>query len=102
MKSKTGNIGDDCIRDGILLYAGNRQHRRFKKITFAGTDRVLIIDDFLAYGPALLGLRSDRETKGGGTYRRGVVIEKGFQEGGWILRELGVRVESLAILNHVR
>ncbi|HFJ9440167.1 MULTISPECIES: xanthine phosphoribosyltransferase [Bacillus] len=60
------------------------------------TDRVLIIDDFLANGQAALGLMSLVEQAGASIAGIGIVIEKAFQDGGKKLREQGVRVESLA------
>lgn len=60
------------------------------------SDRVLIIDDFLANGQAALGLMSLVEQAGATIAGIGIVIEKAFQDGGKKLREQGVRVESLA------
>ena len=62
------------------------------------TDRVLIIDDFLANGCALQGLISIVEDAEATVVGCGIAIEKGFQEGGERIRNLGYRVESLAIL----
>ena len=59
------------------------------------TDRILIIDDFLAMGAASKGLIDIVEQSGAELIGVGVVIEKGFQKGGQNLRESGVRVESL-------
>ncbi|GMR65337.1 xanthine phosphoribosyltransferase [Bacillus sp. MN7755] len=60
------------------------------------SDRVLIIDDFLANGQVALGLMSLVEQAGASIAGIGIVIEKAFQDGGKKLREQGVRVESLA------
>lgn len=60
------------------------------------SDRVLIIDDFLANGQAALGLMSLVEQAGASITGIGIVIEKAFQDGGKKLREQGIRVESLA------
>ena len=57
-------------------------------------DHVLLIDDFLANGCALLGLLDIVKESGAG-----IVIEKGFQHGGEKIREMGVRLESLAIID---
>ncbi|MEH7442498.1 xanthine phosphoribosyltransferase [Bacillus sp. JJ1122] len=62
-------------------------------------DKVLIIDDFLANGQAALGLVEIAIKARASVKGIGIVIEKGFQEGGRILRNKGYRVESLAILN---
>ena len=61
-------------------------------------DHVLIIDDFLANGCALMGLIDIVRASGAELAGAGIVIEKGFQEGGRIIRGMGVRLESLAIV----
>lgn len=65
-------------------------------------DTVLIIDDFLANGQALLGLIDIVEQAGAALAGAGIVIEKGFQSGGAELRKRGVRVESLAIIRSLK
>lgn len=62
-------------------------------------DRVLIIDDFLANGCALLGLISLVNDAGAAIEGAGIVIEKGFQSGGQKIRDLGIHLESLAIVD---
>ncbi len=62
-------------------------------------DRVLIVDDFLANGCALQGLISIVDAADGEVAGCGIVIEKGFQEGGHRIRNLGYRLESLAIVD---
>ena len=62
-------------------------------------DHVLIIDDFLANGCALLGLIEIVKSSGAVLEGAGIVIEKGFQSGGDKLRSQGIRVESLAIID---
>ncbi len=62
------------------------------------SDRVLLIDDFLANGSALEGLCSIVVQSGAYLAGAGIVIEKGFQPGGQIVRDKNVRVESLAII----
>ena len=59
-------------------------------------DRVLLIDDFLATGAALVGLKALVEQAGGTVVGAGIAIEKAFQGGGDRLRAEGLRVESLA------
>lgn len=61
-------------------------------------DRVLIIDDFLATGCAVSGLIDLIESAGAEIEGVGIAVEKGFQEGGKLLRGRGIRVESLAIV----
>ncbi len=62
-------------------------------------DNVLIIDDFLANGCALQGLISIVTSAGANVAGIGIVIEKGFQAGGQIIRNLGYHLESLAIVD---
>ena len=62
-------------------------------------DHVLIIDDFLANGFALQGLISLVESAEATVEGLGIAIEKGFQEGGYRLRNLGYRLESIAIVD---
>ena len=64
-------------------------------------DCVLILDDFLARGQALQGLLKIVKDSGAKLAGCGIVIEKGFQDGGRILRAQGVRVESLAIVSSI-
>ena len=61
-------------------------------------DKVLLIDDFLANGKALEGLAALVEASGAELSGAGVVIEKGFQIGGNLIRSRGIRLESLAIV----
>ena len=61
-------------------------------------DHVLIIDDFLANGCALQGLMAIAQSAGASVEGLGIVIEKGFQIGGQVIRNLGVHLESLAII----
>ena len=64
-------------------------------------DNVLIIDDFLANGCALQGLISIVTSAGANVAGIGIVIEKGFQTGGQIIRNLGYHLESLAIVDEM-
>lgn len=65
-------------------------------------DRILIIDDFLAHGSACRALIKIAEEAGAKVVAIGIVIEKGFQNGGRSLREDGYRVESLAIIDRMK
>lgn len=64
-------------------------------------DHVLIIDDFLANGCALQGLIQIVQAAGGTVEGIGIAIEKGFQSGGHIIRNLGYQLESLAIVEEM-
>lgn len=61
-------------------------------------DRILILDDFLANGCALAGLIDIVKSAGASVEGIGIVIEKGFQNGGEMIRNMGIRLESLAIV----
>ena len=61
-------------------------------------DHVLIIDDFLANGCALQGLIRIVQSAGGTVEGIGIAVEKGFQSGGRIIRNLGYQLESIAII----
>ena len=63
------------------------------------SDHVLVIDDFLANGCALQGLISIVAQAGGTVEGIGIAVEKGFQQGGRIIRNLGYQLESLAIVD---
>ncbi len=64
-------------------------------------DSILVIDDFLAHGSASMALIAIAEQGCATVDGIGIVIEKGFQNGGKILRELGYRVESLAVIEEM-
>lgn len=65
-------------------------------------DLVLIIDDFLAMGGAVIGLKDIIEQAGATLVGVGIAIEKGFQEGGKSLRESGINLKSLAIIDEIK
>ena len=64
-------------------------------------DHVLIIDDFLANGCALQGLIQIVQSAEATVEGIGIVVEKGFQPGGRIIRNLGIQLESLAIVERM-
>ena len=64
-------------------------------------DHILIIDDFLAHGQAALGLIEIIKKAGATLEGIGIAIEKGFQNGGKVLREKGIQLESLAIVDYM-
>ena len=64
-------------------------------------DRVLIIDDFLASGSAVLGLKEIVDKAGANLVGVGIAIEKGFQDGGKKLREMQINLRSLAIISSI-
>ncbi|MBQ6816291.1 MAG: xanthine phosphoribosyltransferase [Clostridia bacterium] len=98
-KSKTSNISNDFYCCEVESYTHNTTNKVIISKEFINPDdRVLLIDDFLANGKALLGLKTLVEMAGATVVGAGIVIEKGFQPGGELLRKNGLRVESLAII----
>ena len=77
----------------------NRNQVIVSKKFLGAEDHLLIIDDFLANGCALQGLISIAESAGASVEGLGIVIEKGFQIGGRVIRNLGYKLESLAIVD---
>ena len=79
----------------------NRNQVIVSKKFLGEEDHILIIDDFLANGCALQGLISIAESSGATIEGLGIVIEKGFQVGGRVIRNLGYDLESLAIVEEM-
>ena len=96
-KNKSKNISDNVYSAEVESFThGNTNTIVASKEYLCENDRVLIIDDFLASGAALVGLKSLVEQAGGTVVGAGIAIEKVFQGGGNMLREQGMRIESLA------
>lgn len=99
-KSKTKNIAGDVYTSRVESYTHGRVYDIIVSKQFLGPDdKVLLIDDFLANGKALEGLAQLVEDAGATLVGAGIVIEKGFQVGGDILRSKGIHLESLAIVD---
>ena len=103
-KTKTKNIAGDVYTTAVESYTHGTTYTIMVSKRFLGKgDKVLIVDDFLAIGNALNGLIQLVKDSGAELAGCGVVIEKGYQGGGDKLREQGIKVESLAIvesMNH--
>ena len=98
-KTKTKNIAGDVYTSKVESYTHGRVYDIIVSKEFLGKgDKVLLIDDFLANGKALEGLAALVEASGAELSGAGVVIEKGFQIGGNLIRSRGIRLESLAIV----
>lgn len=96
-KSQTKNIAGDLYTTKVESFTHGRVYDVIVSQKFLGrSDKVLIIDDFLANGAALEGLIDLVHQSGAKLAGAGIVIEKAFQPGGDRLRAKGVRVESLA------
>ncbi len=96
-KSKTKNISGDVYTAKVESFThGGVYDIIVSKDFLLASDKVLIIDDFLANGAALTGLTKLVADAGAALVGAGIAIEKAFQPGGDMLRERGVRIESLA------
>ena len=103
-KSKSINIAGDVYTAEVESFTHkNKNTVVVSKQFLSEDDHVLIIDDFLANGCALQGLISIVDQAGGTVEGIGIAVEKGFQVGGQVIRNLGYHLESLAIvesMNH--
>ena len=96
-KSRSLNIAGDVYTAKVESFTHNNTNEKF----LSPSDRILIVDDFLANGKAILGLCQLVEQAGATLVGAGVVIEKGFQDGGKRIREAGIDLRSLAILEEM-
>ena len=98
-KNQTKNIAGDVYTTKVESFTHGRVYDIIVSKEFLGKgDKVLLIDDFLANGKALEGLAELVTKSGAELVGAGVVIEKGFQVGGDIIRSKGIHLESLAIV----
>lgn len=99
-KSQTKNIAGDVYKTEVQSFTHGRIYNVIVSKDFLKPeDKILIIDDFLANGCALLGLEEIIRESGAELMGAGIVIEKGFQVGGEEIRKKGIRLESLAIVD---
>lgn len=99
-KSQSINLDGAMYSSKIESFTHKRVYDVIVSKKFLGPeDHVLIIDDFLANGCAVLGLIDIIKAAGATLEGVGIAVEKGFQQGGKKLREMGIRVESLAIVD---
>ena len=98
-KTQSINIDGDVYVAEVESFTHKCKNQVIVSKRFLGADdKVLIIDDFLANGCALQGLISIVAQAGGSVEGIGIAVEKGFQQGGKIIRNLGYQLESLAIV----
>ncbi len=96
-KSRTSNIAEDVYASEVASFThGNVSTVMVSREALSAQDRILIVDDFLATGAALIGLREICRQAGAEVIGAAVSIEKVFQGGGDRLRAQGLRIESLA------
>lgn len=99
-KNQTKNIAGEVYTSQVESFTHGRVYDIIVAKQFLKPeDKVLIIDDFLANGAALLGLTKLVTDAKATLVGAGIVIEKGFQDGGKLIRDKGIRVESLAIID---
>lgn len=98
-KTQTKNIAGDVYTTKVESFTHGKVYDIIVSKDFLNEDdHVLIIDDFLAQGKALIGLINLINNSGATLAGAGIVIEKGFQPGGKIIRDMGVNLKSLAII----
>ena len=98
-KTQTKNIAGDVYTTKVESFTHGRVYDIIVSKEFLGKgDKVLLVADFLANGKALEGLAGLVTKSGAELVGAGVVIEKGFQVGGDIIRSIGIHLESLAIV----
>ena len=101
-KTKTINIYSDTYNATVHSYTHKKDYDIVVSKEFLSKeDNVLIIDDFLAKGSALTALLMLIEKAGAKTAGAGIVIEKAYQGGGNLVRDMGIRVESLAKIKSI-
>lgn len=101
-KTASRNLDSDTYVSGVHSYTKGIDYViRVSKRYLQADDIVLLIDDFLAKGCALRGLIDIVAQSGAKIAGAGIVIEKGFQEGGALIRGMGIRVHSLAIIKEM-
>lgn len=101
-KTKTINIYSDTYNATVHSYTHKKDYDIVVSKEFLSKeDNVLIIDDFLAKGSALTALLMLIEKAGAKTAGTGIVIEKAYQGGGNLVRDMGIRVESLAKIKSI-
>lgn len=99
-KTEAANQDAEVYQSEVYSFTRQKTYQiRISKKYLTTADHVLILDDFLAAGKAVNGLIDIVTQAGASLAGVGIVIEKGFQQGGRDLRARGVRLESLAIVN---
>ena len=101
-KSNTAVLGSETVQAGVYSFTHKTQNTiRIERRYLPEGSRVLIIDDFLADGQAVKGMMSLCEQQKSEVIGVGIAVEKGFQPGGKQLRDAGIHVKSLAIVDRI-
>lgn len=98
-KHRSSNVFGEVYQTTVHSYTHDTDYNVVVERDFlCSGDRILLVDDFLANGKAIEGLRELARQAYAEVIGAGIAIEKGFQDGGTLLRQEGLRVESLAII----
>ena len=98
-KSESKTLDNETYEGNVYSYTKGKQYKvRVAKRYISESDKILVIDDFLANGQAILGLKEIVDSANASLVGVGIVIEKGFQDGGNLLRKIGINIQSLAIV----
>ncbi|MCI8388757.1 MAG: xanthine phosphoribosyltransferase [Clostridiales bacterium] len=98
-KCDSKNLDGDVYTSEVTSYTKGKDYTiRVAKKFLSPDDKILIIDDFLAKGKAFFGLKDIVQQAGATLCGVGICIEKGFQDGGKLIRSMGIHLESLAII----
>jgi len=102
-KSESKNLDDDIYESEVYSFTKNKSYKvKVSKRYIKSEENILVLDDFLANGRAALGLNDIIKQAGANLVGVGIVIEKGFQEGGKVLRDMGINLKSLAIIDSMK
>jgi len=100
---KGAHVGENLYTSEVFSFTKNKAYLIGVSKDYLGPDdHVLVIDDFLANGRALIGLKDILDQAGSTLEGIGIVIEKGFQPGGALIRGMGIHLESLAIVESMK
>ena len=102
-KGNPKNICKDAYTADVYSYTKQESKQiRVSKEYLSENDHILILDDFLANGQAVKGLLEIVRQSGASLEGIGIAVEKGFQEGGKLIRDMGIRLESLAVIEEIK
>lgn len=101
-KTESLNLDEELYTSEVESFTKNKSYKiMVSKKYITSADKILIVDDFLANGKAILGLKEIIDQANATLVGAGIVIEKGFQEGGDIIRDMGIKIESLVTIDSI-
>lgn len=101
-KVESKNLDKDVYESKVYSFTKAKEYTiRVSKRYLNEGENILVLDDFLANGRAAIGLKELVEQANANLVGVGIVIEKGFQEGGMLLQEKGVNLQSLVVLDSI-